>query len=74
MIRKVWMGLVLALLVSVLTAGFSADARTCRRITIWIGDDPYLSHPICMDLPAPVEAQTGQMLADPGINLVLPRQ
>ncbi len=54
MIRKLWLGIMLALFVSVLASSTASQATTCRRLTIWIADDPYLSHPICMDLPAPV--------------------
>lgn len=56
MIKKLTIAAILALLVSIVAAGFQAQATTCRRFVVTILDDPYLAHPICTDLPVPVEA------------------
>jgi hypothetical protein len=55
-IKKLTIAAMFVLLVSIFAAGFQAQAATCRRFVITILDDPYLAHPICTELPVPVEA------------------
>jgi hypothetical protein len=43
------------MIVSIFAAGFQSQAATCRRFVITILDDPYFAHPICTDLPVPLE-------------------
>jgi hypothetical protein len=59
MIRKLVIGIVLAMIVSVVAGGFTSQAsQRCRRLTVTIADTPYFAHPICTDLPLPVSAGT----------------
>jgi hypothetical protein len=55
-IRKLALAAILVMVVSIFAAGFQAQATTCRRMVVTILDDPYFAHPICTDLPVPVEA------------------
>ena len=52
--RKLAIAAVFVMLFSMVVSGFSAHASTCRRVVIIILDDPYFAHPICSDIPLPV--------------------
>jgi hypothetical protein len=53
------------MLVSIMVSGFSAGATTCRRVVVTILDDPYFAHPICTDIPLPIDT-LGSGLPNPG--------
>jgi hypothetical protein len=61
-IRKLAIAAVFVMLVSVLVSGFSAQATTCRRVVITILDDPYFAHPICTDIPLPIDEALNSLL------------
>jgi hypothetical protein len=54
--RKLAVAAVFVMLFSMVVSGFNAHASTCRRLVIIILDDPYFAHPICTDIPLPVDA------------------
>lgn len=70
MLRKLVIGFILAMIVSVVAGGFTSGATTrCRRVTVTIFDTPYFGHPICTNLPTPLD-QYGQNTSP--VDQVLP--
>ncbi|MCA1833719.1 MAG: hypothetical protein ABR548_09920 [Actinomycetota bacterium] len=69
MLRKLMLGIIFAMIVSVVAGGFSSQATPrCRRLTITIADTPYFAHPICTDLP--VDAGASDVVVTlPGLGL-----
>jgi len=64
-VRKLAVAIILMMAVSIGTAGFSAHAETCRRVVITILSDPYFAHPICTDLPPPLDGALSTVAPPP---------
>ena len=63
--RKLAVAIILMMAVSIGAAGSSARATTCRRVVITILNDPYFAHPICTDLPPPIDGISGSIAPPP---------